>query len=61
MTNFMTKSGVLIRSPIYPENQISPKRKTWKRDSDELLTCPENKNEDQPRAKQRKLTEFRIP
>ena len=61
MTNFMTKTGVLIRSPIYPESQLSPKRKTWKRDSDALLTRPENNIEDQPRAKQRKLTDFRIP
>ena len=56
MINFMTKTGVLTRSPIYPESQISPKR-TWKRDIEEL----QSNNEDQPRAKQRKITDFRIP
>ena len=48
MTKFMTKTGVLTRSPIYPESQISPKRKTRKRDLEELQTWPESNNEDQP-------------
>ena len=56
MIKFMTKTGVLTRSPIYPEGQISPKR-TWKRDLDEL----QSNNEDQPKAKQRKITDFGIP
>ena len=61
MIKFMTKTGVLTRAPIYPESQISPKiTKTWKRDIDELQTWPETNNEDQPSAKQRKITEFRI-
>ena len=61
MTKFMTKTGVLTRAPIYPESQISPKiTKTWKRDIDELQTWPETNNEEQPSAKQRKITEFRI-
>ena len=55
MTKFMTKTGVLTRAPIYPESQISPKR-TWKRDIEELQT----NNDDQPRTKQRKITDFRI-
>ena len=60
MTKFMTKTGVLTRAPIYPESQISPKiKKTWKRDIEELQTWPVI-NEDQPRAKQRKITDFRI-
>ena len=61
MTYFMTKTGVLTRAPIYPESQISPKiKKTWKRDIEELQTWPVI-NEDQPRAKHRKITDFRIP
>ena len=55
MTKFMTKTGVLTRSPIYPESQISPKRKTGKRELDESI------NEDLPSAKQRRITDFRIP
>ena len=62
MTNFMTKTGVLTRAPIYPESQISPKiTKTWKRDIEDMQTWPENNNPDQPSAKQRKITDFRIP
>ena len=61
MTKFMIKTGVLTRAPIYPESQISPKiPKIWKRLIEEAQTWPENANEDQPRAKQRKITEFRI-
>ena len=61
MTNFMIKTGVLTRAPIYPESQISPKvTKTWKRDIEEIQTWPGSNNEDQPRAKQRKITDFRI-
>ena len=61
MTNFMTKSGVLTRAPIYPETQISPKRsKSRKRDLEELKSRPIIINEDQPSAKQRKITDFKI-
>ena len=51
----MTKTGALTRAPIYPESQISPKR-PWKRDNDELGS----NTEDQPSAKQRKITDFRL-
>ena len=51
----MTKTGVLTRSPIYHESQISPQRKTGKRELDE------SNSEDLPSAKQRKITDFRIP
>ena len=56
----MTKTGVLTRSTIYPECQISPKR-NWKRDLEEMQTLPESNNEDQPSAKQRKITDFKLP
>ena len=55
----MIKTGVLTRAPMYPASQISPKiPKAWKRLIEECQTWPDN-TDDQPRSKQRKITEFR--
>ena len=60
----MTKTGVLIREPVYPKSQFSPKiPAAWKRliaqaQNLNINANPENDQNDQQTAKQCKITKF---